>query len=150
MTVNCRSIKDKWAEFETALHYRKPDIICATESWLKGVKPGVNPTKDAIKSCEIFPRNYNVYRNNRGTLGVFILVEKSITSVEQTSFITDRETEWVKVKMKNNKDLLVGSLYMPHREQKHFDELNKSLKKIENHNITNIVLTGDFNCPDIR
>jgi hypothetical protein len=26
----------------------------------------------------------------------------------------------------------------------------KSLEKIENHNITNIVLTGDFNCPDIR
>jgi hypothetical protein len=46
MTVNCRSIKDKRAEFETALHYLKPDIICATESWLKGVKPGVNPTKD--------------------------------------------------------------------------------------------------------
>ena len=133
-------------------HYLKPDIICATESWLKGVKPGVNPTKDAIKSSEIFPPNYNVYRNDRGTLGggVFILVEKSITSVEQTSFITDGEIEWVKVKMKNNKDLLVGSFYMPHREQKHLEELSKSLKKIENHNITNIVLTGDFNCPDIR
>jgi hypothetical protein len=39
---------------------------------------------------------------------------------------------------------------MPHREQKHLDELSKSLKKIENHNITNIVLTGHFNCPDIR
>ena len=32
---------------------------------------------------------------------------------------------------------------MPHREQKHLEEL-------ENHNITNIVLTGDFNCPDLR
>jgi hypothetical protein len=50
------------------LHYLKPDIICATESWLKVLKPGVNPTKDAIKSCEIFPPNYNVYRNDRGTL----------------------------------------------------------------------------------
>ena len=87
MTVNCRSIKDKRAEFETPLHYFKPYIICATESWLKGVKPGVNPTIDVIKSCEIFPPNYNVYRNDRGTLGggVFIHVEKSITSVEQTS-----------------------------------------------------------------
>jgi hypothetical protein len=47
--VDCRSIKDKLAKFETGLHYLKPDIICATESWLKGVKPGVNPTKDAIK-----------------------------------------------------------------------------------------------------
>jgi hypothetical protein len=40
------------------LLYLKPDIICATESWLKGVKPGVNPTIDAIKSCEIFPPNH--------------------------------------------------------------------------------------------
>jgi hypothetical protein len=39
---------------------------------------------------------------------------------------------------------------MPHREQKHLDELSKSLEKSENHSITNIVLTGDFNCPDIR
>jgi hypothetical protein len=95
VTVNCHSIKDKRAEFETALLYLKPDIFCATESWLNGVKPGVNPTKDAIKSSEIFPPNYNVYRNDRGTLGggVFILVEKSITSVEQTSFITDGEIE---------------------------------------------------------
>jgi hypothetical protein len=35
----------------------------------------------------------------------------------------------VKVKLKNNKDLLVGSFYMPHREQKHLDELRKSLEK---------------------
>ena len=70
--------------------------------------------------------------------------------MEQTSFITDGEIDWVKVKMKNNKDLLVGSFYMPHREQKHLDELSKSLEKIENHNIANIVLTGDCNCPDIR
>jgi hypothetical protein len=70
--------------------------------------------------------------------------------VEQTSFFTDHEIEWVKVIMKNNKELLVGSFYMPLREQKHLDELSKSLEKIENHNITNIVLTGDFNCPDIR
>jgi hypothetical protein len=39
---------------------------------------------------------------------------------------------------------------MPQREKKHLDELSKSLEKIENHNITNIVSTGDFNCPDIR
>ena len=46
-----------------------------------------------LKSSEIFPPNYNVYSNNRATLGggVFILVEKSITSVEQTSFITNGE-----------------------------------------------------------
>jgi hypothetical protein len=115
------------------------------------VKPGSNPTKDTIKSSEISPPNYNVYRNDRGTLGggVFIMVERSITPVEQTSIITDREIEWVKIKMKNQKDLLIGSFYMPHREQKHLDELQKSLTKISNHKISNIILAGDFNWPDI-
>ena len=92
MTVNCRSIKDKKPEFETALHYLKPDIVCGTESWLKGIKPGKNPRRDTIKSNEIFPHNYNVYRNDRGTLGggVFVLVEKLLTSVEQPKFYNGR------------------------------------------------------------
>jgi hypothetical protein len=41
-------------EFHVALNYTKPDIVLGTESWLKGMKPGKNATKDAIKSCEIF------------------------------------------------------------------------------------------------
>jgi hypothetical protein len=49
LTVNCRSIKDKTSEITVAVNYIKPDIICGTESWLKGEKPGKNPTKDAIK-----------------------------------------------------------------------------------------------------
>ncbi|CAC5368405.1 unnamed protein product [Mytilus coruscus] len=102
-------------------------------------------------SSEIFPSNYNVYRNDRGTLGggVFVLIEKSITSVEQTSLITDGEIEWVKIKIKNNKDLLVGSFYMPHRDQKHLNELQKSLEKARTNGNTNVILAGDFNCPNI-
>ncbi|KAH3774970.1 hypothetical protein DPMN_176365 [Dreissena polymorpha] len=84
MTINCRSVREKGAELQTALHYLKYDIVCATESCLKGVKPGKPPQNDAIQSCEIFPPNYNVYRNDRGTSGggVFILAEKSITSID--------------------------------------------------------------------
>ena len=66
--------------------------MCGTESWLKGIKPGKNPRRDTIKSNEIFPHNYNVYRNDRGTLGggVFVLVEKLLTSVEQPKFYNGR------------------------------------------------------------
>jgi hypothetical protein len=90
--------------------------VCGTESWLKGIKPGENPRRDAIKSNDFFPQNYNVYRNDRGTLGggVCVLVEKSLTSVKQTQFITDGELEWVKIKLLKNKYVLVGSFYMPH------------------------------------
>ena len=115
-------------------------------SWLTGIQPGENPKRDANKSNEIFPQNYNVYRNDRGTLGegVFVLV-KSLTSVEQT----DGELEWVKIKLLKNKDLLVGSLYMPHREHQHLDQLKLSLERSEA-NKQNIILAGDFNCPNIN
>jgi hypothetical protein len=152
MALNCCSIKDKKTEFEMVVHYLKPDIICGTESWLKGVKPG-KTSKDAIKSSEIFPENYNVYRNDRGTLGggVFILVEKPITSIEQVELITEGEMEWVKVKTKNNKDITIGTFYMPHRQTKLLDELKESLDIINTKNPnSNIILTGDFNCPNMN
>ncbi|CAG2201695.1 unnamed protein product [Mytilus edulis] len=151
LTVNCRSIKDKTSEFKAAINYIKPDIICGTESWLKGEKPGKTSTKDAIKSSEVFPDDYNAYRNDRGTLGggVFILVHKDIISVEQSSLVTNCEIEWVKIHLKGKKELLIGSFYMPHRNMKCLDELEKSLQMIANSN-TNIMLTGDFNCPDIN
>ena len=62
MTVNCRSVVDKKAELAACLNYTKPDIICGTESWLKEMQP-------AIKSSEVFPENFKIYRNDRGTLG---------------------------------------------------------------------------------
>ena len=112
---------------------------------------GENSKRDAIKSNEIFPQNYNVYRNDRGTLdgGVFVLAEKSLTSVEQTQFITDGELEWVKIKLLKNKDLLVGSFYIPHRQHQHLDQLKLSLERSEA-NKQNIILAGDFNCPNIN
>jgi hypothetical protein len=121
--------------------------VCGTESWLRGE----NPKRGVIKSNKIFPQNYNVYRNDRGTLGGgdFVLEEKSPTSVEQTQFITDGELEWVKIKLLKNKDLLVGSLYMPHREHQHLDQLKLSLERSEA-NKQNIILAGDFNCPNIN
>ena len=75
LTINCRSIKDKTSELKTTIDYTKPDIIISTESWLEGIKPGENPTKDAIKSSEIFPSNYTAYRNDRGSVGGRVLIE---------------------------------------------------------------------------
>ena len=81
-----------------ACDYLKPDIMFGTDSWLKGIKPKQNPRHDTIKSSQVFPPNYNVYRNDRRTLGggVFILVDKAIISEEQPEYITNCEMEWVK------------------------------------------------------
>ena len=152
LTVNCRSIQDKTAEFDMALQYIKPDIVCGTESWLKGIKPGKQPSKDAIKSSEIFPNNYTIYRNDRGTLGggVFIMIHNSLISMEHPEYVTDCEIAWASIKLKGNKDMLVGSFYMPHRNATTVEQLENSLKKIDTNKFQNTIICGDFNCPDIN
>ncbi|CAC5407576.1 unnamed protein product [Mytilus coruscus] len=151
LSHNITSIKDKTSEFKAAVNYIKPDIICGTESWLKGEKPGKNPTKDAIKSGEVFPEGYTAYRNDRETLGggVFILVHNDIITVEHTELVTNCEIEWVKIQLKGKKELLIDSFYMPQRNMKCVEELEKSHNMTIARN-TNIMLTGDFNCPDIN
>ena len=83
--------------YTAAVNYKKPDIICGTESWLKGEKPGKNPMKDAIKSSEILRNNYTAYRNDNGTLGgrVFVLVHNDIIAVENPELVTNCELEWI-------------------------------------------------------
>ena len=153
MTVNCCSIREHKSEFTAALDYVKPGLICATESWLKGVKPGKEPAENAIKTSEIFPSDFIIHRNDRMSCGggVFTGVRKSLIADEQTQLVTDCEIEWTKVKMKNNKDLYLSSFYMPHRNMNDIKSLDSSLKKLsESNKSKHILLAGDFNCPDIN
>jgi hypothetical protein len=57
LTINCRSVLGKKSELSVLLDYVKPDIVCATESWLHGVKPGKPPSPTHIKSSEVFHRH---------------------------------------------------------------------------------------------
>ena len=67
LTVNCRSIRDKNAEFHVALNYTKPDIVLGTESWLKGIKPGKNATR-CNKIMPKFPRQlHSIQKRQRYT-----------------------------------------------------------------------------------
>ena len=142
LTINCQRITNKKAELETALNYIKPDIVCGTESWLN----------QNIKSSEVFPNNYTVYRKDRSRLGggVFLLVSNDIISSEESDLIADCETVWAKIKLVQNKDLIIGSFYMPHRKEKDVCELDKILTKLANRSKQkHTILCGDFNCPDI-
>lgn len=81
-----------------------------------------------MKSSEIFPWNYYVYRNDRGTPEVeaFVMEERSILSIEQTHFVTEWEIE---IKLKSYQELLIWLCYMPQRKQYYLDQLNLSSEK---------------------
>ena len=143
LSVNCQRISNKKAELETAITYIKPDIICGTESWLNG----------NISSSEVFPTNYSVYRKDRSRLGggVFILVRNDLVSTEEVDLKADCETIWTRIKLQKSKDLIIGTFYMPHRNEKDIKELEKVLSKLSNRaDQKHCILTGDFNCPDIN
>ncbi|WAR06661.1 hypothetical protein MAR_022030 [Mya arenaria] len=55
LTLNCCGIRSKKAEFAAALEYTKPDVICGSESWLRGIQPGKDPDRNAIQTAEVFP-----------------------------------------------------------------------------------------------
>jgi hypothetical protein len=62
--------------------------------------------------------------------------------------VTNCELEWVKIQLKDRKELLTGSFYMPHQNMEDVKELEKSLNLVSNKK--NIILTGNFNCPDSK
>ena len=152
LNINCQSLKSKRSELQAVIEYVKPDIVCATETWLRGIKPGKPPTSDLISSSEIFPDSYNVFRNDRNTLGggVLIMAHKSLTAEEQPQLVTDCEINWLKLKLLNQKDLFIGVFYMPHRNQKDINEFNKSLSLLSQTGTKDIIIAGDLNCPDIN
>ncbi|KAL8573982.1 hypothetical protein ACOMHN_029429 [Nucella lapillus] len=90
---------------------------------------GANPSPDHVKSSEVFPEEYNVFRKDRNCLGggIFILIHKSLTAVEQPELSTDCEILWAKLKLQNRKDLNVGCFYMPHRNKHDIEQLDKSI-----------------------
>jgi hypothetical protein len=126
------------------LNYVKPDLVCATESFLHG----------KILSTEFFPSNYTPYRKDRSAIhgGVFILVHKSLVSTAVPEFDTNCEILWVKINLKGNKDLYLGCFYTPKRNLKDLSELDKSLEKLQRQakGQNQVILAGDFNCPNIN
>ena len=153
LTVNCCGIRTNKAEFAAALDYTKPDLVCGTESWLCGIKPGQDPAKNTIKSSEVFPPEYTIHWNDRSIGpggGVFIATREGLITDAQPQLTTDCEIVWSKVKARNKKDIYLCSFYMPHRNLNDINRLDDSLRQITQCKTgKHIILAGDFNCPDI-
>ena len=151
MNINAQSLRGKTSEFSALMQYCKPDIVCCTESWLEGKKPGANYEVNAILDSEVFPEGYKSFRNDRSSYGggVFILVKNELVSVEQPSLVTECEIIWAKIHLQGRKELYVGCFYMPHRKERDIAQLDASLEKLNLNSNKQYVLCGDFNCPGI-
>ena len=148
MTVNCNGLKSgaKKSGFLAAVAHHSPDFILGCESKLD----------DSISTYSIFPSNYSVYRKdrNRHGGGVFIAISDLLSVTECPEFITDCELLWCKILLKDAKPLYIGSYYCPPNDKQHGVEgLKQSLGKLQakySRSQPSIVITGDFNHPDIN
>ena len=79
MLVNCRSIRNKIADFNLLVQSNNPDIILGTESWLT----------DEVSTGEVFLNNFTVLRREREDSiggGVFITVSDRFSCVRCFKF----------------------------------------------------------------
>ncbi|WAR25054.1 hypothetical protein MAR_010758 [Mya arenaria] len=151
LTVNCCSIRTNRSEFNAALEYIKPDLICGTKSWLKGVKPGKDPDKTSIKSSEIFPPELTVRRNDRSSGvggGVFTATRAREKHIILVGDFNCPDIDWSNmVANKSAADREVQQalidLSIEHRlTQQYQRECKKAFKKAEVNHINNAIQKG--------
>ena len=122
----------------------KPDIICGTESWLNS----------SINNNEIFPDNFTAYRKDRESSqnggGVFQAAKMDLTT-SCSELNSECEILWTETRIKGCRPLLVGVFYRPPNDKGDaIDHLGESLTRLgEKINSHNVILTGDFNLPNI-
>ena len=141
--INCRGLKSKKDSFVHLIHSHSPHFIAGTESWL-------DPT---TLSNEIFPVNYQVFRNDRsdGYGGVFFACYNTI-DCSQVTFTSPCEVIICRVEMINSKVLIVVTAYRPpNRDLVYMQNLCQFISEIHSKYKNAVIwITGDFNLPDIN
>ena len=143
--INCRSIKNKVADFEVLEEIHKPDLVCGVESWLN----------ETIYTSEIFPNIFSVFRNDRTTEttggGVFQAIRNDLISTHSQDLTTECEIIWTETQINGRKPLLIGTYYRADDQQGDMiDQLDLSISKLgDKINTHDVILVGDFNLPNI-
>jgi hypothetical protein len=140
LNVNCQSIKSKQCRLKNLIDNTKPDVIICTETW-------VDPS---ITDNQIFPDEYKLYRKDRLTteVGVLIAINKEYLSSPVPELSTDCEIVWAKISLANSQDLYIAAYYNPKTtNEQSLDELAISLNRACRNTNSNIIIAGDFNLP---
>ena len=132
-----------YIQLQTHVSLVNPDLVAITETWLhNGVSDG-----------EIFPDSYIVHRRDRESRGggVLLAIKSSSLCFRRCDLETECEILWCEIPVRGSTSYFFGVFYRPpNSDIKYLEELYKSLEKV--HLLSErvkIILTGDFNFPDI-
>ena len=146
LNVNCRSLKSKRKQhdLQALLEQEDPDIVCGAESH----------TGAEHFTSEIFRNSHDIFRKDRNKNGggVFVGVRKDLLAVQEDGLDTECEALWIKILFAGKQPLYIGSFYRPtNTDPVPLQKLDEVLKTLTGKaTLPNIILTGDFNMPDIN
>ena len=142
--LNIRSIVHKLSLFQSYVYSSNFDVICLTETWLS----------ESVFDQEILPTNYNIYRKDRPSRGGGVLIAtKSFIPVSVVcSDQSNNALEILTVRLNLSKPLTLSCVYIPpNPSDSYMYDLTSNLTHVVQSNLsTDIIITGDFNLPDIN
>ena len=142
LVPNCQSIVAKKADLNCLIEVTNPDIIIASETWLK---PSIN-------FLQFFPLNYTVYRKDweDGYGGVLLAHKITLTSY-QLHMDSPCEIFACKFEQIINPLVICSAYRPPNFNIEHLDYLCKELQNITYANPSATIWIGeDLNLPDIN
>lgn len=117
------------------------DVLVFSESWLK---PTI-PNEDI--SFENFMPPFRRDRTGRLGGGVAVYVRETFPCKRRTDLeIGGLEAVWVEILVRSKKILLGGFYRPPDSNTDYFNLIVESIDRAYNLNISDIIITGDFNC----
>ena len=145
IVINFQSMSNKKAELEAIIDQSRPDLIASTETWLDPSMP----------DSEITPEGFQVHRKDRKNEtygGVLLLYREDLNITRREDLEGKGEILWCQLDITNRRPLLIGTVYKrKHSDIQTVENLDKSLQKInERAKLTDIILTGDYNQPNIN
>lgn len=137
LSLNARSIVNKIDELELLLLSYNAQLVVISETWLS----------DKISSDEIVPPGYKLYRRDRVLRGGGVaVVAKENIAVTFMDQIPNHESLFLNVKILGFTFLLCAVYRPPDAADSFLEDLYDFLLP---HRNRNVIITGDFNLPDI-
>ena len=144
---NVDGLLNKRAEFHIFIENEQPDIVCLTEIIPKRFMLAVQKVELEMDGYDCFCK----IEEENAERGVLIYVKKNL-GAQDISFKDQyqvMDTIWVEILLKGGDKLLIGCVYRsPSNTKDKNDELYKHIKFAMGGR-THMLLTGDFNHPEI-
>ena len=142
--IDCMS-SAKHKELEQVVETHHPDIITVSEVEAKNVR-------NKIQESEIQLKGYTIFHNlDIASRGVCIYVKENLHPNESDIKPNFTESIWVEIKETATEKTVIGCIYRsPNSSEENNKKVNDFIKGLGTMKNTNLILTGDYNYPQIN